>query len=291
DNNTDSDDSNDFTAEKAAALLLREIEMTWRSAFRDRVPQNTLLVLAGRITLNKELVSIIRNSLPCRIISVDLTAKVTAPASSDVSCELGLAQGIALRALSQAQMPGVNFLKADTTPTAKTSVPGKHLVFTLILFVALASVFLVQLFVRGARLENQNNLIKAQITQLFRQTLPEENNIVNATAQVGDHLNRLRKEYEFLGPIAGDSLDVLGVLDALSAHTPQRMSISLDSILIASSSVQISAHCDSFETPYRWKKIMQSVPGFTAVTVEVLDRNPDTRLVKFTAHISLRLEP
>jgi Type IV pilus assembly protein PilM len=287
----DSDSSDDSTVERTATFLLREMEMTWRSAFRKKIPQNAHLVLAGRIGHNDELVSIIQRSLPCRIISVDLTAKVTAPSLPDVPCELGLAQGIALRALSPNQIPGVNFLKADIAPTAETGISGKHLVLTLILLAALASVFLMQLFVRRARLENKNNLIKAQVTQLFRQTLPEENNIVNATAQMGDHLNRLRKEYVFLGPIAGDSLDVLGVLDALSAHVPQRMNISLDSILIASSSVQISARCDSFETPYLWKKIMQAVPGFATVSVEVLDRNPDTRLVKFTAHISLSLEP
>jgi len=291
DNSTDSDNSDDSTVERTATFLLREMEMTWRSAFRKKIPQNAHLVLAGRIGNNSELVSIIQSSLPCRIISVDLTAKVTAPALPDVPCELGLAQGIALRALSPNQIPGVNFLKADIAPTAKTGVSKKHFVFTLILLAALASVFLMQLFVRRVRLENKNNLIKAQITQLFRQTLPDENNIVNATAQMGDHLNRLRKEYEFLGPIAGDSLDVLGVLDALSAHVPQQMNITIDSILIASSSVQISARCDSFETPYLWKKTMQAVPGFATVSVEVLDRNPDTRLVKFTAHISLSLEP
>ncbi|MCK5271734.1 MAG: pilus assembly protein PilM [Sedimentisphaerales bacterium] len=291
DNSIGSDSSDDSTVERTATFLLREMEMTWRSAFRKKIPQNAHLVLAGRIGHNSELVSIIQRSLPCRIISVDLTAKVTASALPDVPCELGLAQGIALRALSPNQIPGVNFLKADIAPTDETGVSGKHFVFTLILLAALASVFLMQLFVHRARLENKNNLIKAQITQLFRQTLPDEKNIVNATAQMGDHLNRLRKEYEFLGPIAGDSLDVLGVLDALSAHVPQRMNITLDSILIASSSVQISARCDSFETPYLWKKIMQAVPGFATVSVEVLDRNPETRLVKFTAHISLRLEP
>ena len=272
--------------ERLTQDLLREIEISWRAAFHKKIPENTNIVLAGAISKKLDLISSLRQSLNCQISTVDLSAKVTSSAASELLPEFAVAQGLALRALAPNDTLGVNFIKAIEKSTTKNICCKKQIILSLSLLTALTVAYLTGILITKAHLENKYVNIKTEIRQIFLQRLPDQaTNIVDELAQMDEKLQLLHKEYACLQPFTESTLDPLTVLHNITANTPDNLNVKVDNISITASSANITALCSSFEDVYEWGKLLSSVRQFNSVKVQSPQRQPDSQ-VKFNVSIS-----
>ncbi|MBN2376887.1 MAG: hypothetical protein JXD22_10825 [Sedimentisphaerales bacterium] len=287
---SDHDQANVHSTEKLTQILLQEIEISWRAAFREIIPENTNIVLAGSITKHLDLISSLQQSLNCQISTADLSAKVTSSADSKLPPEHAIAQGLALRALAPHDTVGVNFIKVIEENTKKNLDCKKPAILSLALLATLAGAYLTGIFITKALWENKYTNIKNEIRQVFQQTLPDQTNIVDELAQMDEKLQTLRKEYASLQPFDQATLDPLSVLHHITANTPDNLNIEINNMSVTNSSAHITAVCNSFEDAYKWEKLLQSVSRFKSVQVQSPRKQPDSNMVEFTVFITFNMD-
>ncbi|KPK76929.1 MAG: hypothetical protein AMJ79_04990 [Phycisphaerae bacterium SM23_30] len=270
-----------------SAALLREIEITWRSVFAEKIPEKTPVVLAGRISGKEDLQNILQQKLLCRTIVFNPSQQVDCTDPSQLTPELCIAEGLALRALSPHKTAGANFIKAGKETRQKKTNLKKQLYLAMILISAVAAAWLAGLTARKTYLENQYANIKKQITQTFGQTLPEENIIGDELAQLAQldvHLKSLQSRYAKLAPLADRTLAPLEVLHLITINTPNRL-VRIDELWIDPQTIRLAAYCDSFASLDEWHKRLLKIPQFNSV--EVQDRRKISDQVHFMVIISL----
>ena len=152
-----------------------------------------------------------------------------------------------------------------------------------IIIIALAG-----LFIRFSRLESEYARLQNNINSVFRQTLPEEKNIVNPLVQLDQKLKVLQTDYKSFGSALPD-FGPLEILHTVTESIPSQSNISIDNILITTESIRITGSTQSFEYLYNWQEILQEVPEFTAVDVHNPNRDTQSKTVRFTILISLAL--
>ena len=287
---SDPDQANVHSTEKLTQNLLQEIEISWRAAFREIIPENTNIVLAGSISKNLDLISSLQQSLNCQISTADLSAKVTSSDDSRLPPEHAIAQGLALRALAPNDTVGVNFIKVIEENTKKNLDCKKPAILSLALLATLAGAYLTGIFITKAHWENKYNNVKNEIRQVFLQRLPDQTNIVDELAQMDEKLQAMRKEYAGLQPCGISTLDPLSVLHHITANTPENLNVEIDSISVTNSSAHITAVCNSFEDAYKWEKLLQSVQPFKSVHLQSPRKQPDSNLVEFTVFIAFIMD-
>jgi len=287
---TAADDAAD-TLEKFTALITREIELSWRSIMAKTMPTDTVLFLAGSLFQDPDLLSHLQDSLTSHLIPLNLTSQLTSTlATATISPDLGIAQGLALRALSPRDSVGVNFIKADNQKEIKSAGLKKQFLILVALLTLLGAISVISLFVRRSRLEHEYLGLKNEIRTVFRQTLPAETTIVDEMAQMDTALHSLRREYANLAPLSDNAWDPLTVLHTLFTHTPSQLKVSINSISISGSLINLSAQCDSFTVLEQWRSHLQKVPAFASVEINNPQKIPDSHLVAFNAQLTLYTE-
>ncbi|MHC4159684.1 MAG: pilus assembly protein PilM [Planctomycetota bacterium] len=272
--------------EQVAKVLSRELQLTWQKVFNSRLEPDTCIYLAAGVNLPKSLLTILKEDMHCRITIVNPYAVVERRPDSNATAEISLAQGLALHALAPAQASGVNFLQADTAGAKKPLNLKKEFVIFAILATAIAAVSLAGLFVRLARLENRYSQIKSEITHLFRSTLPDEKNIVSPLTQLQQKLKSLQTDYRLFARYNPARLAPLEVLHSITKSIPPQGDIEIDDLLITDESIRLNGTCNSFETVYRWQRLLRNVTAFKLVDVQDVRKQPKSGKVRFTILIS-----
>jgi len=281
----------DAARTKLTALIIREIELTWRSIMGKTIPPDTVLFLAGSLFQDPDLFSHIQDSFTSRVIPLNLTSRLTSNVDTAIlSPDLGIAQGLALRALSPRDTVGVNFIKADNQKEIKSAGLKKQFLILVALITLLGAISVISLFIKRSRLEHEYLNLKNETRTVFRQTLPAETTIVDESAQMDTALHSLRREYANLAPLSDTAWDPLTVLHTLFTHTPSQLKVSINSISISGSLINLSAQCDSFTVLEQWRSLLQKVPAFASVEINNPQKIPDSHLVAFNAQITLHTE-
>jgi len=286
-----SDNNTDSIQEHVAELLAREAEVTWQKVFGTDIEQETKIYLAIGGDVSCDLEAAVKESLRCQIVTVEPYAMVKRSFEKNGDTGICVAEGLALRALAPEKTVGVNFLEADNADTKPTLNLKKELVVCAALATAIVVVSFVGLFVRMFYLESKYTNIKNEIEEVFQNTLPEEKNIVNPLVQLEQKLGSFRKDYQLFASFYPANLSPLKVLHGITSNIPSQGNIRIDDLLITAESVRLKGTCDSFDSVYRWQRLLQDIPGFTLVDVQDVQKDARANVIHFIILISLDRSP
>ena len=247
------------------------------------------LATAGDISDDLE-TAIIKNSR-CEIVTVEPYAMIKRSFEKNDDVGICVAEGLALRALAPEKTIGVNFLQADNAGTKPKLNLRKELTVCAALAAAIIFVSFIGLFLQLFRLETKYTNIKNEIEEVFRQTLPEEENIVNPLVQLEQKLDSFRTDYELFASFYPTNLSPLKVLHGITSNTPSQGNMKIDDLLITNESVRLKGACDSFDSVYQWQRLLQDIPGFTTVDVQDVQKDAKANVVHFIILISLDSSP
>ena len=271
-------------------LLLREIELTWRCAREEPIPEDTPLVLTGRAAADTELQNHLAQSLPCRIHPLNPLARTVGsmPKQSDTS--FCIAEGLALRALRPDDTLGVNLLHSQARQSRKPVSLKKQLLYSFILLGVLGAVYLGSLFYRLAKLEGQYTSLKGESRQVFQQTLPEETTIVNELAQMQTRLQEYQESSGLWQSQSAAQADPLDVLHKITVNTPSNLGLTIQDIYIANNTVRLTAVCNSFQDAYDWQAILKKQGAFASVDMQDPKKQSQSEAVQFVLLMELKSE-
>jgi Tfp pilus assembly PilM family ATPase/Tfp pilus assembly protein PilN len=273
-------------AQETADLVAREIEMTWKRLFDNAPDPGSRLFLVAPAPMAGPLASALQEKTGGRVIPVDPYAQVARAEDVDADLPICVAEGLALRALQPEKSRHIDFLaayRARTRPklrlTRELSVCGG-------LAVAAGIVWVAGLFLQLSSLETTYGQLRKQMETVFRETVPDEQNIVDPAAQLQQRLDALRKECGLLTSLNPGRSAPLEILYALSRSTPATADVKLHDVLIAADSVRISGSCDSFTTLSEWQRQLEAIPGLQVVDVPRPTKDAQSGKVRFTISLS-----
>ncbi len=268
--------------QQMAEVVSQEIDITWRRLF-DAPPHGGIrifLIASHRMT--ELLASSLQEKVEGRIIPVDPFANVARAAGVEADFPLCVAEGLALRTLQPDQAHPVDFLAAFNTRTRPHLRIAKELPVCAALAAAVVVVWVIGLFLQVSSLESDYAGLKRKAQEVFRQTVPEEQSIVDPAAQLQQKLDSLRKDAESFTCFNPDRQAPMEILDALSRHAPARGSLKLHDVLIAGGSVRIEGSCDSFATLSEWQQSLETIPGLRVVDIPSRKKDTGSGRVQFT---------
>ncbi len=276
-------------ATQVADVLTREIDITWRKLFGAEPQADLRVFLSSASGTGRLLATAIEGQIDCQATVVDPYAHIEAPARADAGFPVCVAEGLALRTLLPQAGGGVNFLTPYYAQTRPRVNLRRELATCGVFVLAIALIWVVGLFLRRAHLESQYEQIKAQQRDIFRQTLPQEKNIVNPLAQLQQKLDAFRDESALLSSFQPGGRTPLEVLEVLSTHCPNDGSLQLDDLLISADSARVKGRCDKFAVLSDWQRALEEIPGFEiAGGPTPSEKDAQTDKVRFTLSLSTR---
>jgi len=277
----------DSVQEQIADVLSREAQITWQKVFGGTIEEDTKIYMATGENAYDNLEMLVEESLHCQIIPVNPYAMVENLSDYNGDASICVAEGLALRALAPEETTGVNFIKADNADVKPALDLKKEFTICVILVAAIAVISLAGLFMRLSHLETKYTHIKNESKEIFQQALPEEKNIVNPLAQLEQKLQFLQKDYMLFGPVSGAAIGPAEILYAITKNLPSGVNISIESMLITTESVRLAGTSQSFESIYSWQRLLQNAPQFSAADVQDIQREPNSKLIRFSILLSL----
>jgi type II secretory pathway component PulL len=282
-----SDNNTDLNPEKVAQILNQEAEVTWLKAFGEEPGKDMLIYLATAGDISPDIEKAIAENARFEIVIVEPYAMVKHSFEKNGDAGIAVAEGLALRALAPEKTVGVNFLEADNAGTKPTLNLKKELIMCAALAAAIVVVSFAGLFVQLFRLESKYKNIKNETEEVFRRTLPEEKNIVDPLVQMEQKLASFRKDYQLFASFYPANLSPLKVLHGITSNIPSQGNIRIDDLLITAESVRLKGTCDSFDSVYRWQRLLQDIPGFTLVDVQDVQKDAGANVIHFIILITL----
>jgi Tfp pilus assembly PilM family ATPase len=282
---SDEEDAEAF-AQQTAEIVAQEIEITWRRLFGSSPdPGLRIFMIAPRQGL-AALASSLEDKTGSQVIPVNPYAHVARSEGVDADLPLCVAEGLALKALQPSRAEPIDFLTAYQARTRPRLRVKKELTVCAALAAAAAVVWVAGLFLQLSSLESSYGQLKRQAEEVFCQAAPEEENIVDPTAQLQQRLDALRKE-EALTNFSPGRPSPLEILYALSRKTPATTGLKLQEIQITADSVRITGTCDKFATLSDWQRLLETIPGLRIKDVPRPTKDARTGKVQFTIYLSI----
>ena len=280
------DQDTETFAQQTADIIAQEIEVSWRRLFGSSPdPVLRIFMIAPHQRLGS-LTSSIQDKTGSQVIPVNPCARVARSEEVEADLPLCVAEGLALKALQPSQTRPIDFLGAYQAHTRPRLRIKKELTVCAGLAAAAAMVWVAGLFLQLSSLESSYGQLKRQAQEVFRQAVPEEENIVDPVAQLQQRLDAFRKEAEALTGLRPGCPSPLEILYALSQNTPAATGLKLQEVLIAADSVRITGTCDKFATFSEWQRLLETIPGLRLKDVPRPTKNARTGKVEFTIHLS-----
>ena len=272
--------------QQVADVVTQEIEITWRRLFGNGPDPGLRVFLAAPAPMTAVLASAIQNKTNGQVVPVDPYASVARSEGVDADLPIGVAQGLALRALEPERADRLDFLAAYRARTRPKLRLARELTICAGLAAAVALVWTVGLFLQLSSLEARHGQLKRQMETVFHEAVPEEQNIVEPMAQLQQHLDALGKQRDLMTSLHPDRLAPMEILLALSRNTPATGALKLQDIVIAADSVHIKGICDSFKTLSEWQRLLEAIPGLQVVDVPRSAKDAQSGKVQFTIALS-----
>jgi len=273
-------------SELTRPTLVREMELTWRSALHGPIPSSAHLLLGGDRGSPESLSEALREELPCRILSFNPFENVICAKGHEEDPNLSIAMGLAIRASEDGAM-GMNFLEAETYQQVQATEAQRGLVLLGLLLVAILGVWCGNVLVQKQRLETEYGRIRNEIREEFQSAFPDERNIVKELAQAAAQLEALRKEYGSLAAIVGREVDPLRILQKITSAVPPELKAGISEFSITGQQAYLGGRTNSFEAVDELRARLEKIDDFAAVTVARTDVDRKTREVRFRLQIAL----
>jgi Tfp pilus assembly protein PilN len=267
-----------------AATVSSEIRLTYRKLFDGDIPSQTKLYLVLQSENPNAIEDELANALHCHITLVNPCARVQRDPKCSTDTVATVAEGLALRALSPDTTAGLNFVDALHSEGKPRFELKKELKIIAKLAAAVVLVATATLFARLWRLEREHTDIQNQTAELFRQTLPDEKNIVNPLAQLEHKIASLQTGCTSFG---GTTAEPLETMLEINRTIPEQAGITVDSLLLSADSVRITGTADTFAPVYQWQQQLQQIPRFASVDVKDIQRLAAGQSVNFTIVIAM----
>jgi type II secretory pathway component PulL len=213
------------------------------------------------------------------------TAELKARVTSD-DYRLIIALGLALIGMdNESRM--LNFLACDKAGTREKTKTKRNAIVFAFLLLALAAMFLVNLFTRLRSLENENRSLGQEIRQIFVQTFPDEKKIVNELAQMNEKYDVMEQEYHAIASEILDRVPILEIFEKVSEKITPNQNIRVSSISMTPDSVQLSATAIDFESIDNLVEKLKQISLLDTIDIKNLDIDQTNNWVSFNLSITI----
>ena len=183
---------------------------------------------------------------------------------------------LALAVREARQGLGFNFRKDRFEVTKQYSVYKKEIRKAAAFLIVVLCLLAFNLGVDYHFLDKRYTSLDQQITEVFKQTLPDVKRIVDPVHQLQAKLNEIKKSALSL-PGLSTNRNVLDLLRDISLRVPESADVHMTRIVVDPNAVLIKGETDTFNTVDSIKKGLEPSDHFRAVTISSanLDRSGD----------------
>ncbi|MCD6526901.1 MAG: PilN domain-containing protein [Desulfuromonas sp.] len=253
-----------------AARIAREAAMICRSA---RLPHQKLCLIGNGVSpaLNKALAG---RGLELVELPLRDNSQAVEPAFLPV-CARALA----------ADQPMVNFRRGPFTLKSEWASLKKHL------YIGGALMLAALIIAGGTAIHTYRHKTdvaegyRKQMTQLFRQTLPETRAIVNIPMQLQVAVQQLKETSQLVG--LDKSTSALSVLREFSAHTPADLKVDIKNFNYEDQSLVVDGVTNSFDSVNRLTGELRKSPIFGEVRIADAKTGLDGQQISFRLQITI----
>jgi len=270
-------------------VLTREIEMTLRAIFVSDTDTRRKVFISSTNKLLDDLFARLPESMNCEVVALNPFAKIDCSEQQQPNPDIVIATGLAL--IGTNEIPDVlNFLAIDEFRSDQTVEIKRGLYIAGALLLVIGALLVAMLFYELNNLENQRELVKKQIREVFVQTLPEEKKIVNELAQMNEQLETSQAQYNALAAGLSDRVLPLRVLQTISEKITPDQDVRINDISMAPKSVRLTGVAASFESVDNLMSLLRQVSDFNTVELLSIDVEPQSSGVRFTLSITIVLK-
>jgi len=278
-----------YSMQNLAPALTREVEMTLRAMFRS----NTGAQLKVFISTDNELLQDLSQALPeainCEVVALNPFKKIDCSEKHQTNNDIVIAAGLALIGTNEIG-EALNFLAVDELRSDQRAETKRGLLIFGLLVLAIVILLITRLFYELNTLENENQLLNQQIRDVFVQTLPKEEKIVNELAQLNEKLEAVRAEYNIFAAGLSERILPLKLLQDLSEKITPDQNVRIYDISIVPQSMRLVGAVASFESVDNLTSLLRQIPEFNEIELQNIDVDPQSSGVRFTLSITMGSE-
>jgi len=263
----------------AAAVLAREIDLTWHTAFRRAMTDETCIAIVGDDRLAAQLAGELRRN----VAQADYRPEIIWQTDAKPDPRYAVAVGLAVRALMPAERR-LNFLSAGDANQPGPAGVRYQAMATAVLASAVAAVWCAGLFLRLGRMEGEYQRLKHEARRVFEQTLPGEK-AVNELAQLEERVAAMCKQRDELAAITGTGatgVSPLEVIHRVSAAAPDDAGMRVSEMSVCGRTVRLAGTIGSFRAVDNLRTRLLSCGQFESVAIHDVATDRSTGAVRFT---------
>jgi Tfp pilus assembly PilM family ATPase len=187
---------------------------------------------------------------------------------------------LALAVREAKQGLGFNFRRDGFEVKKQSFRHNKEIRKAAAFLIVVLSLLAVDLGVDYYFLKKQYKILDQQVTQLFRETLPDVKRIVDPVHQLKVRINEINKSALSLPGISGNR-KVLDLLRDLSLRVPESADVDMTRIVVDPDAVLIKGETDTFNTVDAIKKGLEPSACFNAVSISSANLDRSGNRVRF----------
>jgi len=257
----------DGTSETLVPVLIREIQLTSRAILGSDTNSQLKVLISANNEILHDLSQALPGAINCEVVELKPFTKIDCPEQQQANTDIFVAVGLALIGTNEIGEV-LNFLVVDEFRSDQTAETRRGLFIFGLLLLAIVVLLVAKLFYELNTLENDNQLVKQQIREVFVQAFPEEKKIVNELAQMNEQLEMVRAEYSTFAAGLSDRVLPLRVLQDISEKITPDQNVRIYDISIAPESVRLVGAAASFESVDNLMSLLCEISEFNALELE-----------------------
>jgi general secretion pathway protein L len=194
------------------------------------------------------------------------------------SATMDSALALALRGNKQGL--GFNFRKNEFEIKRKDTKLKREIRRAVIFLIVILSLLTTYIGMDYYFLKERYRMLDKQITEKFRQTLPDVKRIVDPLQQMRIEITKIKKSGFSLPGIGGDH-KVIDLLRDISLRVPESLDVRVMSMVVDPETVNIKGETDTFNTVDIIKKGLEPSEYFSAVTISSANLDRSRKRVQF----------
>jgi general secretion pathway protein L len=194
------------------------------------------------------------------------------------SATMDSALALALRGNKQGL--GFNFRRDEFEIKRKDTKLRRDIQRVAVFLIVIISLLITYFGMDYYFLKERYRILDKQITETFRQILPDARRIVDPVQQMTIEIAQIKKSAFFLPGIGGDH-KVVDLLRDISLKIPESLDVRVMSMVVDPEAVNIKGETDTFNTVDIIKKGLEPSEYFSAVTISSANLDRSRKRVQF----------
>ena len=202
-----------------------------------------------------------------------------------INTEFLPAAALALRADQPKESGSFNFRRGDYACRGEWAGLKRTLITTTILVVGTVVAAVAAMTLAYLNRSSQIDMLRQELTQLYRQSFPQAETIVDIPLQMQSALQELRARHILLGQSATPG--PLEILEDVSAMT-SRLDFEVEDFHFSQGEARFNGKASSFETVNRLSEELRNAPSIAATKVMEAQLGVDGQTVAFRLFLTLQ---